>query len=207
MRILITYYGLIFILLFSFTFTNGEQVYGKNNPSGINTSAIHDSSQNRIETDKSLGLQTELVFIEDFDAGFGFGARYGQRLFYKFFHISSSLHFWGASSESIDIAVLGIDGSMMHYKHFIGRLSGYTGLTLGYYFTHEKTVQYSKNSITIQKNKKDSFETYITAGITYSLQENRAVYLELSYGLTTVPNELHVILGFNFDPKKIRKSE
>jgi hypothetical protein len=42
------------------------------------------------------------------------------------------------------------------------------------------------------------YQTFITAGAEYYIQENRTLFFQLKYGTTNLSREVHVLCGINF---------
>ncbi len=81
-------------------------------------------------------------------------------------------------------------------------INGYMGIILGYCFSNEKTNEYISNKFKNSEKKKNTFVTFITFEIEYELPEHRSIFLQCKSGITDISKEIHILLGFNFEPRK-----
>jgi len=146
---------------------------------------------------KSFGLKTGIVVTDEFDVGFGVGAQLPREIFNPSIELISSMYFWGASKDSLDVSSIGLEESLTLKRSFTKWFSFFTGITLGYYVITEKTDTIVKNTMKTLVDDTYSFESYIISGTTFSLKSNRSVFIQIKYGLTQDSNELHVLLGLN----------
>ena len=190
--------ALFFIIIF--VSISSCPLYAENPPDEEKSTTIENSIKNYISKLglKSLGLQTGVVITDEFDTGFGVGAKLPREIFNPSIELTSSVYFWGASKDSLDISSIGIEESLTLKRSFKKPFSVFAGITLGYYFIAEKFDTIERNTIKTIEHDNNSFESYVIAGITISSKNNRSVSTEIKYGLTQDSNELHILLGMNF---------
>ena len=184
------------------TSTLPQPIYCNEISSTMKRSSHEDSLKAYFEYGKLLGLQTTAVITDEFDIGFGCGARLSQKFFYPSLKSTSVIHFWGASSDSTDIGVLGIEENVTYRIPMHTNINGYMGIILGYCFSNEKTNEYVSNKFKNSENKKHKFVTFITFEIEYELPEHRSIFLQCKSGINDISKEIHILLGFNFEPRK-----
>lgn len=185
-----------------FTSTLPQPIYCNEISSAMKRSSHEDSLKAYFEDGNLLGIQTAAVITDEFDTGFGCGVRLSRKFFYPSLKSSSVIHFWGASSDSTDIGVAGIEENITYRIPMHTRINGYMGIILGYCFSNEKTNKYISNVLTTSEKKKHTFVTFITFEIEYELPEHRSVFLQCKSGITDISKEIHILLGFNFKPRK-----
>ena len=146
----------------------------------------------------SIGLLTGVVITDEFDAGFGFGAKIPRQIFSPSIELTSSVYFWGASKDSLDVSSIGIEESLTLKKSFKKKFSVFAGITLGYYFITEKFDTIERNSLKTIEHDNNTFESYVVAGIKFFSKSNRSFFTQIKYGLTQDSKELHVLAGISF---------
>ena len=196
---------IIFLFAFLLAFIISAPVYAEETDI---TTAAADSSQTGFWSNKTLGIDAGTVFTGDYDTGFGVGARFNQTFYHPFvsrpfLRSTPSIQFWGASNDSSDVSVIGIFECLTHRAPFHRRLTGFAGLTFGYYYIYKKINRFGNGTVNTIENKNNSFELFITLGVEYELPKNRFLFLQLKYGKTKVSREVHTLLGFNFRPGRI----
>jgi len=151
-----------------------------------------------VYADNNLGIYSGIVFSNELDAGFGTGIRLPRKFFYPSLELTSSMYFWGATKERLDVSTLGIEESLSLIKSNGKQVSFFSGFTVGYYTFVEKFDKFEGNTIRTVEHKSNSFKTFLTTGTTYSLKNNHSIFTQINYGLTQNSNELHILIGINF---------
>lgn len=190
----------IFILVFLLIFTLPETVHTDE----TREYAHEDSVSAWMRSIDTVGLDAGVVCTNDYDTGFGFGARLNQRFSSHSLNLISAIHFWGASTDSTDISVLGIAESLLLRKQVNRKIMGYIGLTVGYYYSHKK----SNPELALHSpagKKINSLDTFLTLGAEYPLPANCSLFIQVNYGSTRISDELHMNLSLNFDPGNLKK--
>ena len=174
-----------------------ESVYADNNQSENETGEIKVSNKtsSKYWGFKCLGIYSGIVFSNELDAGFGIGVRLPRKFFYPSLELTSSMYFWGATKERLDVSTLGIEESLTLIKSHGKQVSLFSGITVGYYTFIEK---FEGNTAKTVEHKSNSFKTFLTTGTTYSLKNNHSIFTQINYSLTQNSNELHILIGINF---------
>ncbi|MFC1490553.1 hypothetical protein ACFL6K_05025 [Candidatus Latescibacterota bacterium] len=145
-----------------------------------------------------FGFSAGTVFIDNYDTGFGFGARIKRPLLNPLLEFTTSGYLWGASTHNMDITSIGIEESLTLKKTIRNNISIYSGIIAGYYVTNERTEPIQNNNSIIIENNNASFETYITSGVTYPFSKDRTLFSQVKYGLSQDNSELHILIGMFF---------
>lgn len=154
--------------------------------------------------EKSFGIDTGIIFSDDYDAGFGTGIRFNQTFEHPyidrpFLQSSPTVQFWGASNETTDISVVGIIECLTHRIPMRYGITGYAGLMVGYYYIY-RTINPSVGTTNpIRKINTNSFDIFITGGVEYKLKKKSSVFVQLKYGDTAVSREVHLLFGLNLN--------
>jgi hypothetical protein len=147
---------------------------------------------------QSLAIQTEIVTSDEYDTGMGFGLSVSHSMFDPGIRMKTSLHFWGASRDSNDVASLGIEESVMLEKASRPNLDMFTGVTAGYSSLEKDTlVRSSQGSYTNSYNT-NRFNLYLTSGLRYWYHNDRSITFILNYVISRNTNELHLVFGLEF---------
>ncbi len=189
---------LVFVVLFTqISFT----LYADNNPSENEMNNIKDSNKKDIEnwSIKGFGIYSGIIISDELDTGFGIGAKLPRIFFNPSTELTSSVYFWGATKDSLDVSTLGIEESLMLIKSPDDKFSFFSGITVGYYNIIEKFDKLENNKLKIINLKKNSFESYLTTGITYKLKDYNSIFTQINYCLTKDSNELHILSGININ--------
>jgi hypothetical protein len=145
-----------------------------------------------------VGFQSGFIFTKDFDTGVDFGTILGKDFYQDFLEVSTILHLWGATNDSTDVASAGLDASFTYKIPIEGGMTSFAGFILGCYIIHqEKTIPNNGTPRTITENRLD-YQTFLTAGAEYYIQENRTLFLQFKYGVTRLSRERHILFGINF---------
>ena len=147
---------------------------------------------------RSFGFHTDVVFTDEFDTGLGFGAKFQRVFFRPSIGLTTSVNFWGASKDSLDVSMAGFEESLTVHKSPNEKFSVFSGITIGYYAILKKNETVENNVPKTIETRKNSFETFITIGSTYTIKNNRSVFLQVNYGLTQDSDEIHTLIGINF---------
>ena len=78
---------------------------------------------------RSFGFQTDIVITDEFDTGLGFGARFQRAFFSPSMGLTTSVNFWGASRDSIDVSIVGFEESLTVHKSPNEKFSVFSGTT------------------------------------------------------------------------------
>ena len=147
---------------------------------------------------RSFGFHTDVVFTDEFDTGLGFGARFQRAFFHPSLGLTTSVNYWGASKDSLDVSTAGFEESLTVQKSLNDKFSVFSGVTIGYYTTFKKNETVENNVPKTIETRKNSFEAFITIGSTYTIKNKRSVFLQVNYGLTHDSDEIHMLIGINF---------
>jgi hypothetical protein len=145
-----------------------------------------------------VGFQSGFVFTDNFDTGVDFGTVLGKDYYQDFIELCTTLHLWGATNDSTDVANAGLDASFTYKIPLQWGITSFAGFMLGYYITHQ--VKQSNNAGILKTETENLFnyQTFITAGAEYYLKENRTIFIQFKYGVTDLSREIHVYCGINF---------
>lgn len=188
------------VFLSFFDIKSPEHIYADDNPSEEKSTGIEGSINKYLREHgfNSLGLQTGVVIADEFDTGIGVGVKLPKEFFNRTIELTSSVYFWGASKDSLDVSSIGIEESLTLKRSYAKHFSSFTGFVLGYYFVKEKFDTFESNTLKTMENNNNSFEAFITVGTAYAFKSNRSVYTQIKYGLTQDSNELHILFGIIF---------
>ncbi len=200
-----TYISIVFYVLL-LTFLYSAEIYSQNLSKESNNSVFTDSSSTKISDNRFLKLQSDLVFTDEYDTGFGIGGGMGRALFHPRTRLISVVNFWGASSDSVDVFSLGIDENITYRIPVGRRLSGIAGLTFGLYYNFKKTNIFRNNKIEMDERRNYLFEKFITFGVEYEFTNGRTFLLHCKYGTTGISKEFHIQLGLYIHRKYMIKS-
>ena len=175
-------------------------IYASENTPVHNTREKQDVSENDTNNFKftSFGIQTGVVLKEELDAGLGFGIRLTQPIIKHVFDITTTGYFWGASRDSLDVSRIGIEESLKFKKEPHTKVSLFSGVTVGYYATLQQIEITDDATVKTTTNKTNSFEAFITFGITYMIDSKRSFFTQINYGITQDLRELHIVTGIDF---------
>ncbi|MFA6471475.1 MAG: hypothetical protein WCU00_05475 [Candidatus Latescibacterota bacterium] len=145
-----------------------------------------------------VGFQSGFVFTNNFDTGVDFGTVLGKDYYLDFIELCTTLHVWGATNDSTDVASGGLDASLTYKIPIKGGVTSFAGFMLGYYAIHKvSTISKGSETQTVMDNH-FYYQTFITAGAEYYMKENRTLFFQLKYGITDLSREVHVLFGINF---------
>jgi len=189
------------LILVVFFIQTSESAHADNNLLENKTNKIKDSGKNDSNYQKfrRLGIYSGIVISDELDTGFGIGARLPRKLFYPSLEFSSSVYFWGATKDSLDVSKLGIEESLILIKSSCKQISLFTGVTVGYYAIVEKFDKVKGDVLKTAERKSNSFETFLTIGATHALKNNHSIFAQINYCLTQNSNELHILIGLCFN--------
>ena len=190
----------IALVIVVFATKTSEPVYADDNPTEHSTNESQSSIKTFIDNlhIRSFGFQTDVVFTDEFDTGLGFGARFQRVLFHPSIELTTSVNFWGASRDSLDVSIVGFEESLTVHKSPNEKFSVFSGITIGYYAISKKNEIVENNIQKTIKTRNNSFEVFITIGSAYKIKNNRSVFLQVNYGLTQDSDEIHMLIGINF---------
>lgn len=188
------------LILFVFFIQTSESVHADNNSSENETNEIKDSGKTGIKNFgfECLGIYSSIVTSDELDTGFGIGARLPRKFLHPSLELTSSVYFWGATKDSLDVSTLGIEESLTLIKSTGKQISLFSGITVGYYANAEKFDRFEGNTLKTIEHKSSSFEIFLTIGTTYALKNNHSIFTQINYGLIQDSNELHILIGINF---------
>ncbi len=148
-----------------------------------------------------VGFQSGLVRTDLFDTGVDFGALVSKDVYHDFLEFTSAVHLWGATNDTLDVAVPGADIQMLYKIPVRWGFFCFGGFIVGFNYVHrEKTVIEKGASHTLKES--DFFvDRFITAGAEYDLKANRTLFFQIKYGETGLTRETHFIMGLNFYTK------
>ncbi len=152
-------------------------------------------------SEKSYGIESGTVLTEDYDIGFGVGARLNQTFMHPyidrpFLRSSPGIRFWGISNEDQDISVVGISETITHMAPLHPRLTLSAGLTGGINYIYKKTAV--PGSVELEEDNTNSFDFFITLGAETPLTERNVLFFEFKYGETFLERQIHALIGINF---------
>lgn len=188
----------VFIVVF-FILSSGT-IYARNNLFEKKSTEIEDSHKTSLMDNSTtyFGFHTGVVITEDIDTGFGFGGRLTRSCFSPLLELTTSGYLWGASRDSLDVSIFGIEESLTLKKKHSNHISIFSGITAGYYFKNKKVEAVENNKLRTIEQKNYSLETFITFGGTYILSNNRSIFTQINYGLTQDTSETHILIGMIF---------
>ena len=200
MSINITRYFIISLVIVVFATKTSEPVYADNNPTEHTSNESEDLVSTFINNlrIRSFGFQTDVVFTDEFDTGLGFGARFQRAFFHPSLGLTTSVNFWGASKDSLDVSTAGFEESLTVQKSPNEKFSVFSGITIGYYAILKKNETVENNVPKTIETRNNSFEAFIIIGSAYTIKNNRSVFLQVNYGLTQDSDEIHMLIGINF---------
>jgi hypothetical protein len=152
---------------------------------------------------KSFGIDAGSVYTDNYDLGFGVGARLNQTyehpyIYRPFLRSSPGFRFWGASNETTDISVIGIIENLTHIIPMKRGFTAFAGLTFGYYYIYKTIQPLPGSGQDEKKTNTNSFDIFVTVGGEYDLKKNTSLFVQIKYGETAVSREFHTQAGFNF---------
>ena len=145
-----------------------------------------------------VGFQSGFVFTRDFDTGVDFGTVLGKDFYQDFLEASTVLHLWGATNDSTDVANAGLDASFTYKIPIHWGITSFAGFILGYYIVHQEKTIPTDGSLRTTTENSLYYQTFITAGAEYYIQENRTLFIQLKYGINKLSRERHILFGINF---------
>ena len=153
--------------------------------------------------EKSFGIDACSVYTDNYDLGFGVGARLNQTYEHPyinrpFLRSSPGFRFWGASNETTDMSVIGIMENLTHIIPMKRGFTAFAGLTIGYYYIYKKINPLPGSGQLEQNKNTNSFDVFVTVGGEYDLKKNTSLFVQVKYGETAVSREFHTQAGFSF---------
>jgi hypothetical protein len=145
-----------------------------------------------------VGFQAGFVNTEYLDTGVDFGALVSKDIYRDFLEITASLHLWGATNDSLDVATAGLDGNFLYRIPVRWGMYCFGGFILGGNYLHREKTVISGGKQIVTSNTKFCVERFITGGAEIDLKGNRTLFIQLKYGVTDISKEFHVIGGLNF---------
>ena len=154
---------------------------------------------------RSIGFQTMVVLTKNYHAGFGYGGRLTTSFLDEHSNAITEIGFWGATHDTTDIAVLGLQETLTYELDKTDKIRGFAGITLGYFYLYRTDTEYRNGQIAARETKSNSFDVFFTYGAEFVMRDGSNLLLQMKYGITELSDELHIIAGLNFDPKRLRK--
>lgn len=145
-----------------------------------------------------VGFQSGFVFTNNFDTGVDFGTVLGKDYYQDFIELCTTLHVWGATNDSTDVANAGLDASITYKIPVQWGITSFAGFMVGYYVTHQVKQSNEAGTPHTETENRFNYQTFITAGAEYYFKENRTLFIQLKYGVTDLSREIHVCCGINF---------
>ncbi len=145
-----------------------------------------------------FGLSAGTVLKDEYDPGFGFGAKLKRTILYPRLELRMSIYLWGASVDSLDVTSIGYEEALTFKKTFPSGTSFFSGIIAGYYLTNNRSETIVNSELHVSESRKGTFEAYLTYGINHPIKRNRAVFAQVKYGLTFDKPEIHIHLGMYF---------
>jgi hypothetical protein len=138
-----------------------------------------------------IGIDAIAFLKEGYDTGVGVGLRFPRKFYFPYSEISTSVLYVGASNDSLDINLVGIEESLIFYRTHHKPFIVFMGLTVGYYYSSEREYM-------IKGSVKDRYpNTSLILGAKYELKA-KSIVAQLKYGMRQDLNELRLFLGMNF---------
>lgn len=147
-----------------------------------------------------FGIQSGFVFTPDLDMGMDCGGRITQRFFHPFFQLTSQVHFWVASNDSMETAIVGLEESITYSIPLRSDLFWSGGFSIGYFGTYEDSIE-SKDGIEARRRYQkvlNSIDPFIILGIEHIVDNKRSIFIQGKYGTTDKGREYHLVMGINF---------
>jgi hypothetical protein len=191
----------VFLLTFFFLYIIiAGYAEGSENEISVPKMAVKDSTRLLIPLPffSKVGFQTGFVFAKNFDTGVDFGTVLGKDYYQDFLELCTTLHLWGATNDSTDVASAGLDASLTYKIPLEWGITSFAGFMVGSYIVHKvSTISSDSPSRTVMSDH-FYYQTFITAGAEYYMEENRTMFFQLKYGVTDLSREVHVLFGINF---------
>lgn len=156
---------------------------------------------------RSIGLQTMAVLTGKYHAGFGYGGRMTAKMFDEYTNIITEIGFWGATRDTVDVAVLGLQETIAYELSKSDKFRGFAGICLGYFYLYKTETSYYDGRMITRESKSNSFDVLFTYGVVYTMSEEKTLLLQVKYGITELSDELHIIAGLNFNPRRLRREQ
>jgi hypothetical protein len=138
-----------------------------------------------------IGIDAIAFLKEGYDTGAGVGLRFPRKFYFPYSEVSTSVLYLGASNDSLDINVVGIEESLVFYRTHHKPFLVFMGLTVGYYYS-------SESEYLVRGSVKDRYpNTSLILGAKYELKA-KSIVAQLKYGMRQDLNELRLFLGMNF---------
>ena len=147
-----------------------------------------------------FGIQSGFVFTPELDMGMDCGGRITQRIIHPFFQLTSQVHFWVASNDSMETAIVGLEESITYSIPLSPDLFWSGGFSVGYFGTYEDSVE-SKDGIEARRRYQkvlNSIDPFIIMGVEHVVDNKRSIFIQGKYGTTDKGREYHLVMGINF---------
>lgn len=147
-----------------------------------------------------FGIQSGFVFTPDLDMGMDCGGRISQRFFHPFFQLTSQVHFWVASNESTETAVVGLEESITYSIPIRHDLFWSGGFSIGYFGTYEDKAE-TRDGVEVHRRYQktlNSIDSFIIIGVEHVIDRKRSIFVHGKFGKTDMGREYHLVTGINF---------